>query len=92
MKFYFTENEKNNNNSGENEELFLNDIKFNLISKETISFIWENNNISENLLDDCYVKGKLLCKENKLFALCFGRDKEFKIGEGIILSNEKLLY
>ena len=48
--------------------------------------------IPENLLNDCYVKGKLLCKENKLFALCFGRDKEFKIGEGIILSNEKLLY
>ena len=83
-KFYFTENQKNNNNSGENEELFLNEIKFNLIAKETISFIGENNNISEKLLDDCYVKGKLLCKENKLFALCFGRDKEFKIGPGTI--------
>ena len=59
-KFYFTENQKNNNNSGENEELFLNDIKFNLISKETISFIGENNYISENLLDDCYVKGEII--------------------------------
>ena len=40
--------------------------------------------IPENLLNDCYVKGKLLCKGNKLFALCFGRDKEFKIGPGTI--------
>jgi len=83
MKFYFTENKKNNNNSGENEELFLNEINFNLIAKETISFIWENNNIPENLLNDCYVKGKLLCLGIN-FLLCFGRDKEFKIGPGTI--------
>jgi hypothetical protein len=86
-KFYFTEKEINNmqnKNSGENEGLFLNEIKFNLISRETISFIGENNNIPEELLDDCYVKGKLLSKGNNLFALCFGKDKEFKIGQGII--------
>ena len=86
-KFYFTENESNNNqikNTEENEGLFFNDIKFNLISDKTISFIGENKNIPEQLLNDYYVKGKLLSKGNKLFALSFGKDKEFKIGEGII--------
>ena len=86
-KFYFTEAEKNIidiKNKEENEGLFFTEIKFNLISKETISFIGENNNIPEYFLNDYFVKGQLLSKGNNLFALSFGEDKEFKIGEGII--------
>ena len=45
--FYFTEEEEENkimeNEQIENKENFFYDIKFNLISNETISFIGENN-------------------------------------------------
>ena len=48
---YFLENMEKN---------FYSDIKFNLISKKTISFIGENNNIPEKILDNYYGKTKLL--------------------------------
>ena len=85
--FYFTEEEENKimeNEQKENKEKFFNDIKFNLISNETISFIEENNNIPDNILKGYNIKGKLLLKGNNLFALGFGNDKEYKIGEGTI--------
>lgn len=82
--FYFTQDEANIINQAENQDLFFNDIKFNLLSNKTISFIGENNNIPENIIKNYYVKGKLISKGNNLFALSFGKDKEFNIGEGTI--------
>ena len=85
--FYFTKEEENiimENEQKENKEIFFYDIKFNLISNETISFIGENNNIPDDILKGYYIKGKLLLRGNNLFALGFGKDKEYKIDEGTI--------
>lgn len=88
--FYFTEEEEEEKNKimenepKESKESFFYDIKFNLLSNETTSFIGENNNIPDDFFKGYYVKGKLLLKGNNLFAVGFGKDKEYKIGEGTI--------
>ena len=87
INFYFTEEKENSikiEDQEGNDGLFFKEIKFNLMSKETISVIGENNNIPEEYLNDYYVKGKLISKGKNLFALSFGKDKEFKMGEGTI--------
>ena len=88
--FYFTEEEEEEKNKimenepKESKESFFYDIKFNLLSNETTRFIGENNNIPDDFFKGYYVKGKLLLKGNNLFAVGFGKDKEYKIGEGTI--------
>lgn len=61
---------------------FINDIRFNLISEKTISFIGKNDNIPKDILKDCYVKGRLISKGNTPYLLSFGRDLDIKEGQG----------
>ena len=72
---YFLENMEKN---------FYSDIKFNLISKKTISFIGENNNIPEKIFDYYYGKTKLLSKGNNQNFICLEKNKEFTPGSGNI--------
>ena len=53
-------NKKQGDLSQELKDIFLDDIKFNLISEKTISFYGENNNISQDYLQGYSAKGKLL--------------------------------
>lgn len=84
-KFYLMKEKEMENpksNPQEMEPTFLNDIKLNLMSEKTISFIGENENIPEQYLKDCYVKGHLISKGNNPFLLCFGKETEINTGEG----------
>lgn len=87
VNFYFNEKEVNNNNNIEIEqdakkETFFDDIKFNLISSQTISVIGSNNNISKDYLDGYYVKARLLSNQNKPYGICLDKGKEFQPGDG----------
>ena len=85
-KFFLKENEEKDiiRETKKENETFFDEIKFNLISKETISFIGQNNNISPDILNDYYVKAKLLSKGNHPYMICLGKDKEYQPGSGKI--------
>ena len=63
---------------------FFDDIKLNLISNKTISYIGNNNDIPNDLLAHYYVKGKLLSHGKSPHAICFGKDKDNKPSTGTI--------
>lgn len=68
----------------EERDAFFDDIKLNLISKKTVSFIGNNNNIPDDYLDNYYIRAKLLSHGKYPFAICLGKDKENKPSTGII--------
>ena len=48
----------------------------NLLSEKTFNFIGKNNDIPKPVLENCYIKAKLLSKGNSPYAICFGKEKE----------------
>lgn len=77
-KFFFSGKEESNVEN----EMFFDDIKLDLISNKTISFIGKNNDIPEDILKNYYVKGRLISRGTSPYFLSFGRDIENKRGEG----------
>lgn len=75
---------ENESNSEDNREAFFDDIKLNLLSKETISFIGSNNNIPEHFFEDYFIRGKLLSHGKYPYAICLGKGKENKPSTGKI--------
>lgn len=85
---FFLQNEdinRNIENSSKNDNrAFFDDIKLNLVSRETINFIGKIDNIPKNYLDDYYVRAKLLSYGQTPYAICLGKEKESKPSTGII--------
>ena len=86
VNFYFNEKEVNNieNEKDAEKEILFDDIKLNLVSKETISVIGNNNNIPEDYFDGYYIKARLLSNKNKPYGICLEKGKEFQPGAGKI--------
>ena len=72
--FFFEKNEVNENIKT-NEADFFSYIKFNLISKKTYTYIGENNNIPEDILDNYYLNNKLISKEKNLNFICLEKNE-----------------
>ena len=85
---FFVDSDENNKNSINDDKSednsFFDDIKFNLISKNTISFYGNNNNIPQNYFDNYFVKAKVLSKGKHPYAICFGNVKDVKSSTGKI--------
>lgn len=76
-------NKKQGDLSQELKDIFLDDIKFNLISEKTISFYGENNNISQDYLQGYSAKGKLLSIGNNPYILGFDKENNYHSSEGV---------
>ena len=76
-------NKKQGDLSQELKDIFIDDIKFNLISEKTISFYGENNNISQDYLQGYSAKGKLLSIGNNPYILGFGKENNYHSSEGV---------
>ena len=59
------------------EDMFLHEIKLNLLSKNTVSVIGENNNIPTDIFERYYVEAILMTKRNdEPYALYLGKGKD----------------
>ena len=83
-KFFLEKDDDLEQKAQEVEETFIDRIKLNLISKETISFQGNNNNIPKEYLEDYRTKGFLLSTKNRPYAVCLGKEKEHNPGCGVI--------
>ena len=80
-KFYLTNGEEQDPQNFQ--ETFINELKFDLISSQTISFIGDNNNIPTDILKSYYIKGNLISTGNNPYLLIFGKEKDINNkGEG----------
>lgn len=80
-KFYLTNGEEQDPQSFQ--EAFINELKFDLISSQTINFIGDNNNIPTDFLKSYYIKGNLISIGKNPYLLIFGKDKDINNkGEG----------
>lgn len=73
-KFYLTNGEEQDPQNFQ--ETFINELKFDLISSQTISFIGDNNNIPTDILKPYYIKGNLISTGNNPYLLIFGKKKD----------------
>lgn len=81
---FFLEKDKQQGQKEEDKETFIDAIKFNLISKETVTFLGSNNNIPDDYLDGYFAKGLLLSHKNQPYALCLDKEKKNNPGSGVI--------
>ena len=81
---FFLKKEEVNDINLDNLEEFYSNIKFNLISRETVSLIGENNNIPEDILNNYYVEARLVSKGKNPHLIYLGNNKEYKPGHGKI--------
>ena len=59
------------------EDMFLHEIKLNLLSKNTVSVVGENNNIPTDIFERYYVEAILMTKRNdEPYALYLGKGKD----------------
>ena len=59
------------------EDMFLHEIKLNLLSKNTVSVVGENNNIPPDIFERYYVEAILMTKRNdEPYALYLGKGKD----------------
>ena len=79
-KFFFIQDDEKN--SKDLNEIFVDTIKFNLLSSQTVSLIGENNNIPEDILKNCYAKGQLFSKGKIPHMLSFVKYNECSGIEG----------
>ena len=86
VKFFLEKDEKDTQQGQkeEDKETFIDAIKFNLISKQTVTFLGNNNNIPNNYLDGYRAKGLLLSHKNQPYALCLEKEKKNNPGCGVI--------
>lgn len=83
-KFFLQKKDNKEQDFKDEKQAFFDDIKLNLISKETISFIGNNNNIPEDFFENYYVRAKLLSQGDYPYSICLGKDKENKPSTGTI--------
>jgi hypothetical protein len=79
-KFFFIQDDEKN--SKDLNETFIDTIKFNLLSSQTISLIGENNKIPEDILKNYYAKGQLFSKGKIPHMLSFVKYNECSGIEG----------
>ena len=79
-KFFFIQDDEKN--SKDINETFIDTIKFNLLSSQTISLIGENNKIPEDILKNYYAKGQLFSKGKIPHMLSFVKYNECSGIEG----------
>jgi hypothetical protein len=79
-KFFFIQDDEKN--SKDINEIFIDTIKFNLLSSQTISLIGENNKIPEDILKNYYAKGQLFSKGKIPHMLSFVKYNECSGIEG----------
>ena len=61
---------------------FLQEIRFNLLARDTVSYMGENNNIPDIFFDNYYVDALLMTKGNEPYAICLGNGKNRTPGQG----------
>ena len=79
-KFFFIQDDEKN--SKDINETFIDTIKFNLLSSQTISLFGENNKIPEDILKNYYAKGQLFSKGKIPHMLSFVKYNECSGIEG----------
>ena len=89
-KFFFIQDDEKN--SKDINETFIDTIKFNLLSSQTISLFGENNKIPEDILKNYYAKGQLFSKGKIPHMLSFVKYNECSGIEGNFHYPMKLYY
>ena len=67
------------------DDVFLHEMKFNLLSKKTVSVVGENNNIPPEIFEKYYVDAILMTNGNgEPYAVHLGKKKDYNTDNGII--------
>ena len=71
---------------------FLQEIRFNLLARDTVSYMGENNNIPDIFFDNYYVDALLMTKGNEPYAIYLGNGKNRTPGQGKVHYSMKDYY